>query len=677
MKEPDMEAINVDELMEKIKAEVRKRRGRDGKRDQISGSPSHVGDFTPDPARESAPMEYKEGGYHINDFLKYHNEDFVANAYQAVLSRSPDPSAFKYFLSNLRSGKMTKAEVLGRLRYPAEGRVRHVRIKGLFWNFLIQSSFGIPIFGYFIRLIIATLNLPKVVRNLQAMEASVSTQLKDQSNSLRGVSDTFQSRMDRFQSEMDTFQSRMDRFQSETDMFQPRMDTFQPRMDTFQSRMDTFQSRMDTFQSEMGDFQSKMDKAAAFHGESLTALEQKADKDEVSDLLRQKADTNELNERLKHKADLWVLEVLKERKADHEALEEVAAQKADREELAELNEKKVGREELVVVSEAKADVKDLIAMGEKADREELFELNEKKAGREELAELNEKKVGREELEEINESIQEQIRDMVRQIRDHKINLVDQERRLRLLLEEARKRLPETISTEQIEKMVEEEDHMLSAVYVGFEDKFRGTRKDIKGRQKVYLPLLRAAGAGTVGHPVLDVGCGRGEWLELLKENGLMAMGVDTNQVMQRACEDLGLQVEMGDAIEFLRKQKRDTLGAVTGFHIVEHLPTRKMIALFDEAMCVLKPGGIVIFETPNPENILVGSCTFYTDPTHRNPIPPHTLLYIIENRGFVGSEIVRSSPMDYASYKGKDALKHIFHRFNMEQDYAVIARKPS
>jgi len=667
MKGPDMEAINVDELMEKIKAEVRKRRVQNGEGDQSSGEPCHVGGFTPDVTRGSTPMEYKEGGYHINDFLKYHDEDFVVNAYQAVLSRSPDPSAFKYFLSNLRSGKMTKAEVLGRLRYSAEGRVRHVRIEGLFWNFLIQSSFGIPVLGYFMRLMIGIANLPKIMRNLQAMEESAFTQLKDQRNSLRGVSDTFQSSMDSFQSNAEAFQLGMDKFQS------------------------------------------RLDEVAALHGEVVAALGQKADMAKVSGLLEEKADTadmakvsgllqekadtnelierlkhkadlwvlEELRERLKHKADLWVLEVLKERKADQDALEEVAAQKADREELAELNEKKVGREELVELNEKKVGREELTVVSEtKADVKDLIDMGEKKADREELVELNEKKVGREELVAVNESVQEQIRDMVRQIRDHKINLIDQERRLRLLLEEARKRLPETISTEQIEKMVAEEDHMLSAVYVGFEDKFRGTRKDIKGRQKVYLPFLRAAGAGTAGHPVLDVGCGRGEWLELLKENKFVAKGVDINQVMQQACKDLGLQVEVGDAIDFLRKQKRNSLGAVTGFHIVEHLPTRKMIALFDETMRVLKPGGIVIFETPNPENILVGSCTFYTDPTHKNPIPPDTLLYIIENRGFVEPEIIRSSPMDYASYRGKNAVKHIFHRFNMEQDYAVIARKP-
>lgn len=575
MKEPNMEAINVDELMEKIKTEVRQRRGENRKGDHSFGDPCHVGDFTSDAGCDLGAMEYKEDGYHIDDFLKYHDEDFVANAYQAVLSRSPDPSAFEHFVSNLRSGKMTKAEILGRLRYSAEGRVRHVRIEGLFWKFLIQSSFGIPILGYFMRLMISTLNLPKTMRNFQAMEVSAFSQLKDQGNRLRQLSDTFQ-----------------------------------PKMDNLESRLNSFES--------------KMNKTVSLHAK---ALGRKADMAEVSELLKQKADANELIEQLKHKADLWLLDELKNRKADHEALEEVAAQKADREELAELKEKKVGHEEFV---------------------------------------------------EINRSTQEEIRDILRQIRDHKLSLVDQERRLRLLLNEARKRLPETISTEQIEKMVAEEAHLFDAMYVGFEDKFRGTRQDIKKRQGIYLPFLQAAGVGTVESPLIDVGCGRGEWLELLGENGFVAKGVDVNRAMKDICTDLGIDVETGDAVEFLTGQKEKTFGAITGFQIVEHLSTKKLIALFDEAIRVLKPGGIVIFETPNPENILVGSFSFYTDPSHKNPIPPDTLIYLIENRGFVEPEIFRSAPLNCVSYSGgDDALKAIVHRFNMEQDYAVIARKPS
>ena len=102
-----------------------------------------------------------------------------------------------------------------------------------------------------------------------------------------------------------------------------------------------------------------------------------------------------------------------------------------------------------------------------------------------------------------------------------------------------------------------------------------------------------------------------------------------------------------------------------------------MISLFDEALRVLKPGGLVIFETPNPENIFVGSCTFYGDPTHKNPIPPNTLLFLIKYQGFVEPQIVRLNPLNYIEYEKDDALKDLVYRFNMGQDYAVIARKAS
>lgn len=634
MKESDMEAINVDELMDKIRAEIKRCKGSPGSTEQMAGGSPHVGQEITERVRERPSMEIRLDGYLLEDFLKYHDEDFVQVAYQVVLKRPADPSAFHYFLSNLRSGKMTKTEILGRLRYSSEGRTQHVKIVGLLRNFAVQSSFRIPLLGYILRLVIGIFNLPQVMRNLQVMEGSAFKQLNDQQNRLRAISNALQAQID------------VDR---------SRRDVAESRMNVIHAEMERLRSRLDEHLSEL----------AMHHSAVASIIEQKADMSEVKRLLQEKADTHELVDRLKHKADLWVLESLKEQKADHDALEEVAAQKADREELAALNEKKVGREELVAVSEAKA------------DREALEEVAAQKADREELAELNEKKVGREELAGLSETLSEQIRDIMNQIRDQRLNLIDQGRRLGLILEEARKRLPETISAQQIENMVAEEDHLLNAMYVGFEDKFRGTRQDIKERQKIYLPFLKSAGAGTEKRPVLDVGCGRGEWLELLKENGLKAKGVDANQVMQQTCEELDLDVEMGDALEFLRNQKGSSLGAVTGFQIVEHLSTKEMVALFDESMRALKPAGIVIFETPNPENILVGSCTFYTDPTHNRPIPPDTLFYLLENRGFVKPEIVRSSPMDYASYNGQDSLKHIFHRFNMEMDYAVIASKPS
>ena len=533
--------INLDELMQKIRAEVQERREKSGPLE-----PSGFA-FRPhtqiDPARmrgaAGEPFHHKEEGYHLNEFLKYHDEHFVMNAYQGILRRTPDSEALQYFLENLRSGNMTKAEVLGRLRYAPEGRAKKVPIKGLFWHFLIQSSFRIPILGYVCRWTFGILNLPRILRNLQILEGNSFMQLahqrQDLMNSLKQIE---------------------------------------------------------------------------------TALGAKAGQAELNGFRRE-------------------VEASLAGKAGHEDLRKWRA------ELEKVLETKVGRGELREVSEAKADQKD-------------------------LAMLAETKVNQAAFEGLN-----------RAVRDLKLNVMDQQHRLKMLLEEARKRLPEPISTLQMEKMLVEEDHILDALYVSLEDRERGSRQDIKQRLEYYLPYVQKAGAGTMEYPLIDVGCGRGEWLEILKENGFVARGVDMNRVMQRDCEELGLDVAAEDAVIYLRGLKPNSVGAVTGFHIVEHLPTRTMLLLFSEVLRVLKPGGIVIFETPNPENIFVGSCTFYTDPTHRNPIPPNTLAFLMEYQGFVEPEIVRLNPLNAIEYNQDDGLKDLVYRFNMGQDYAVIARKAS
>jgi len=262
-------------------------------------------------------------------------------------------------------------------------------------------------------------------------------------------------------------------------------------------------------------------------------------------------------------------------------------------------------------------------------------------------------------------------ELSKQIKDHKITLLDMQRRVQILLEDARKMLPEPISNEQLKNMVKEEDHIFDAMYLSFEDKFRGTEDDIKERVKVYLPYVQKALESTNNGSLLDVGCGRGEWLELLKENNITATGLDLNRVVVGKCRDADLDVVESDVIEYLRNLKTNTLSVVTGFHIVEHLPFKIMIALFDESLRVLKPGGIVIFETPNPENLMVGACNFYTDPSHNNPIPPHTLSYLIEERGFINIETLRLNPENSIHIEDR----FLNHYFTIGQDYSVIGFK--
>ncbi len=216
-------------------------------------------------------------------------------------------------------------------------------------------------------------------------------------------------------------------------------------------------------------------------------------------------------------------------------------------------------------------------------------------------------------------------------------------------------------------------------YVEFEALFRGSPEDIKQRLAVYLPYLgylkemKAQDRATV----IDVGCGRGEWLELMGEHDIPALGIDMNAAMVDRCLQRGLAAKYADAIAYLREQPEASVGAVTGFHLIEHLPFETMIALFDAALHALRPGGIIIFETPNPENLIVGACNFYYDPTHLHPVVPNVAEFIARQRGFSHAEILRLHPFpeDY-QMPGNGPVDQAVNKFLFSaQDYAVIARK--
>ena len=178
------------------------------------------------------------------------------------------------------------------------------------------------------------------------------------------------------------------------------------------------------------------------------------------------------------------------------------------------------------------------------------------------------------------------------------------------------------------------------VYLAFEDWFRGPGALIRQRLGVYIALLREPGV-PAGLPVLDIGCGRGEWLSLLAENGIPARGVDTNTEMIAQCRAQGLAVEHTDALAALAALPSGSLAGLTGFHIIEHIPLRALQTLLAEAHRVLAPGGVLILETPNPENLVVGSCNFYIDPTHARPVHPLTVQFLARVFGFQESEILR------------------------------------
>lgn len=255
-------------------------------------------------------------------------------------------------------------------------------------------------------------------------------------------------------------------------------------------------------------------------------------------------------------------------------------------------------------------------------------------------------------------------------------LTDETRLLREQLDRADERLRRF---ERRVRLDGNSDHELfPAWYLALEHTFRGESADVEARLANYLPHLTRAQAGSPDRPVLDLGCGRGEWLALLARQGLIARGVDCNAAMLAQVRERGLDVVEDDLLTFLRAADADSWGAVTAFQVIEHLDHDTLLELFREAARVLRPGGILLLETPNPENLQVAAYSFWLDPTHVRPLPPPLLAHTAAWFGFADIRIERSRawPDALRLEDPGPAARHLEKLMFSEQDYALIARKP-
>jgi O-antigen chain-terminating methyltransferase len=220
-------------------------------------------------------------------------------------------------------------------------------------------------------------------------------------------------------------------------------------------------------------------------------------------------------------------------------------------------------------------------------------------------------------------------------------------------------------------------------YRALEDRFRGSRDLIKARQKVYLPVVEAI-LKQVPKTLLDVGCGRAEWLELLTERGLNATGIDLNDEFVLTGRQAGLSVTKGEAIEFLSQQADQTYGLVSAFHVVEHLGFGKLLVFLKEAYRVLDNGGAVLIETFNPANLLVGALHLDVNQARGCLIPPVLLSFAAKFSGFESVVVVPEalenpkSPVSYtviAFKNGGNTSIPVAHSLVAEPDLPISQKQ--
>lgn len=230
----------------------------------------------------------------------------------------------------------------------------------------------------------------------------------------------------------------------------------------------------------------------------------------------------------------------------------------------------------------------------------------------------------------------------------------------------------------------EPDEELDFDYYLFEEYYRGPREEIKRRQSIYLPYFKDA------DHVLDLGCGRGEFTELMLENKIGVTSVDLHDDMVEYCKDRGFPIVQTDLLEFLKGQDDHSVGGIFLGQVIEHLSPKDLILLVQLSYKKLKPGGWFIAETPNPQCMSVFTQSFYMDITHTKPVHPYTAKFIAESAGFNQAEIHYISPNDehlqLPKLEIEGASSDSLERFNQTiqhwnntifgyQDYFLAARK--
>ena len=496
--------LDVDQLMSAIRDAALKKYP-DLDTDPNQAIPDSLLHFKP--MKERAPLTlspefafHGKDAYHVNDLLKYHDRDFIRNAYLAILRREPDEAGFLHNLGLLQSGAFNKLDILASLRYSAEGKSNGVSISGLRFPATVRTLERIPVFGYLLQLMLAIARLPLMIRSQRQFQGYVVAQ-----------------------------------------------------------------------QLAIADYVNK-------------------------------------------------------------------SQREDEKEFLERN---------AILSQLQEQMQELETL-------------------------------------VNETVMQRVRIGEERLKDAEVQLLRVDDRL-LSFSQSVSRTRQEISglasdVRAVERNVAnvgnrttDEVHDWDNLYAAFEEQFRGSTEEVEERLRYYLPFLKELNAGS---NILDLGSGRGDWLKLLRNEGFKPRGVEVNKMFAERSREEGFEVSHGDMMVYLGQQPNNSLDLVTAFHLIEHIDAGKLMQLLDEVKRTLKPGGRLFIETPSPENLVVAACNFYADPTHHKPINPHTLMFLLREKGFVDLGLQFLHPVDGIPFRESENSEQLNMWFYGPRDFSVVARKP-
>ncbi len=291
------------------------------------------------------------------------------------------------------------------------------------------------------------------------------------------------------------------------------------------------------------------------------------------------------------------------------------------------------------------------------------------------------------LKEAFQHLEERHRELFQHYLEQRQENLLQKRRLDIILTELRQKAG--MGEEETQRILEHSRHLQDHQYFLFENKFRGPREEILKHQEIYMPLFREVRESLDAElPILDVGCGRGEFLEMLRDAGIPARGIELNEDMVHVCRERGLDVCLEDAFHHLQSLPDESLAGMMASHFIEHLGTEALINFITLCHRKIRKGGLVALETPNPLTLLVSANYFWLDLSHMRPIHPEALRFLLESCGFLEPRVIFLSPCnEEVKFRlfnpGEDPTLQVIHKnFEMlndyffgEQDYAVTARK--